>query len=180
MICPLRMGMGIHWLLRMRINRLGQGRMGMEIIGVVCIRGMRCVRCGQGERRRRGDCVRGQEHGRVLCLGDRPFGRCTRSSIGSGGARIGLCAFTGLLPSPIRVVIGGSLTIQLTDVLGHKRTIDFTMGALLPAGLPHSRGRLRPAMLIGGNIFFFREPGAILICCHQEHEGTEPRLYHID
>jgi hypothetical protein len=40
MICPLRMGMGIHWLLRMRINRLGQGRMGMEIIGIVCIQGV--------------------------------------------------------------------------------------------------------------------------------------------
>jgi hypothetical protein len=80
----------------------------------------------------------------------------------------------------IWVVIGGSLTIRLTDVLGRKRTIDFTMGALLPAGLPHSRGRLRPAMLIGGNIFFFREPGAILIRRRREHEGAEPRSYHID
>jgi len=73
-----------------------------------------------------GEC-RGELRGQGLWLGDR-LG-CARSSFGSSRARIGLCAFTGLLSSSVRVVIiGCTLTIRHADVLRRKRAIDFTVG----------------------------------------------------
>src|SRR5713101_4958187 len=103
-----------------------------------------------------------------------------RLSIGSGRARIGLCVFTGLLPSPIWVIIGRSFTIGLTNVLGCKCAVYFPLAALLPVVLPHSRSCLRPGMLIGGNIFFFREPGTVVRRRRREQVGAERRFNHCE
>jgi hypothetical protein len=126
---------------------------------IVCV----CVwreRRGQGECRGWERC--GQERGQGLCLGDRSFSCCTRSSIGSGRARIGLHVFAQLLSSSIQVVVGGTLTVRLADVLGCKCAVDFTIPtALVTVLYPHSRGRLRPRLLIGTDVFFFWEVGTI-------------------
>jgi hypothetical protein len=161
---PLRVGivlnMGrIHWLRQ-------RGRRVLEMI-VVCV---------WGERRGQGECRRRERRGRGLCLGERPFSCCARSSIGGGRARIGLCAFARLLSSSIRVVVGGALTVRLADVLGCKRAVDFTFPAVLVTTLyPHLRGRLRPRPLIGTDVFFFWEVGTIASRRCREHQGTEPR-----
>src|SRR5712672_4126344 len=104
----------------------------------------------------------GELRGWGLCLGDRPnVCCCTRSSIGSSGARIGLCAFTGLLSGSIWVV-SSALTVRLANVLSRKRAVDFAFpAALVPALYPHSCGRFWPGELIRGDVFFFGEGGTI-------------------
>jgi hypothetical protein len=88
--------------------------------------------------------------------------------------------FTRLLSGPIQVVIGSSLTIGLANVLGCKRTVDIPAEALLPMVLPHSRGCLRPGMLIRGDIFFFGKSTSIVSHHHREHKGAKPRSNHIE
>ena len=66
----------------------------------------------------------------------------------------------------IWVILAGTLTVRLANVLRCKRAVDFAFPADLATLYSHFQGRLWPGTLIWANVFFFREVGTITnLCC---------------
>src|SRR5258708_6020572 len=73
------------------------------------------------------------------------------------------------------VVVGGAFTIWLANVLGHKCTVDCTIGVLVYIFHPYSHGYLRPRALIGGNVFLFWE-GVVSVLAALAKMWLKPEL----